>query len=168
MPVMNCKAAVRRNWHDNAENAFCICLRCGRPTLVHVLLAFQPRMRTTEIALERVNKACVNKHQNIAASVLCIFPRCPTIMCFHRFDDQTSLVECKPKTGRTNQIRVHLSHLGFPIIGDPTYNSSGQPSQSLGLGEPPMHLHAYRVKLTHPNTREPLEIETSLPEWAKV
>ena len=86
----------------------------------------------------------------------------------HRFDDQTSLVECKPKTGRTNQIRIHLSHLGFPIIGDPTYNSSGQPSQSLGLGEPPMHLHAYRVKLTHPNTREPLEIETSLPVWAKV
>lgn len=83
-----------------------------------------------------------------------------------RFDDQTSLIECRPKTGRTNQIRIHLSHLGFPIIGDPTYNSDGELSQSLELGEPPMCLHAYRLTLIHPNTKERLEIQTNLPSWA--
>lgn len=85
-----------------------------------------------------------------------------------RFEDQTSLVECKPKTGRTNQIRIHLSHLGFPIIGDPTYNSAGELSQSLELGAPPMCLHAYRVELTHPNTKENLEIQAGLPDWASL
>jgi RluA family pseudouridine synthase len=84
----------------------------------------------------------------------------------HRFEDQTSLVECKPKTGRTNQIRIHLSHLGFPIIGDPTYNSAGELTQALELGEPPMCLHAYRVELTHPITKEILKIQAGLPDWA--
>ena len=82
-----------------------------------------------------------------------------------RFEDQTSLIECVPMTGRTNQIRVHLSHLGFPIIGDPTYNSNGQLSQSLDVKAPPMCLHAYRVEFTHPATKEQLTIQAGSPAW---
>jgi RluA family pseudouridine synthase len=40
------------------------------------------------------------------------------------FDGSHSIVQCQPKTGRTHQIRVHLSHLGFPIVNDPLYNES--------------------------------------------
>lgn len=84
------------------------------------------------------------------------------------FDDQTSLIECTPTTGRTNQIRIHLSHLGFPIIGDPTYNTDCKPSQSLELGEPPMCLHAYRVEFTHPTTKELVKIQAGSPDWAMI
>ena len=71
-----------------------------------------------------------------------------------------------PKQDARIKIRIHLSHLGFPIIGDPTYNSDGELSQSLELGEPPMCLHAYRLALIHPNTKERLKVETNLPSWA--
>lgn len=91
---------------------------------------------------------------------------CTSFKLLQCFNDQTSLIQCKPKTGRTNQIRIHLSHLGFPIIGDPTYNSEGDLTQSLELGEPPMCLHAYRLEFIHPNTKEGLKIQTNLPNWA--
>ena len=84
-----------------------------------------------------------------------------------RFDDGTSIIECHPKTGRTNQIRIHLSHLGFPICGDPMYQSSGKASekQTLSISDPPMCLHAWKLGLTHPNTKQPFEIVAGKPAW---
>ncbi|MBP2620728.1 RluA family pseudouridine synthase [Streptococcus panodentis] len=63
---------------------------------------------------------------------------------------QTSLVNCQLKTGRTHQIRVHLSHHGLPIVGDPLYHP--QPQGRLML-------HAHRLTLTHPFTLEKLLVE---------
>ena len=57
----------------------------------------------------------------------------------------TTLIECKPQTGRTHQIRIHLSHLGFPIVNDPLYgkNDSGIYSKSGGRRDPnKLTLHA--------------------------
>lgn len=73
------------------------------------------------------------------------------------FDDYT-LLELTIKTGRTHQIRVHLSHIGHPIIGDELYE-----------GEAPdlinrQALHAYHIEFNHPMTDAPLVIEAPYPE----
>lgn len=81
-----------------------------------------------------------------------------------------SLLKVFPKTGRTNQIRLHLWDLGFPIIGDPTYLKDRQlgVNQTLALSDPPMHLHAKRISFLHPQTKESLEFETADPPWLRV
>jgi 23S rRNA pseudouridine1911/1915/1917 synthase len=72
-----------------------------------------------------------------------------------RFDG-TSLVEARPKTGRTHQIRVHLAAIGHPIIGDRFY---GKPSQLVAR----QFLHARRIVFAHPRTGERVEYEAPLP-----
>ncbi len=85
-----------------------------------------------------------------------------------RRDDGTTLLEAHPRTGRTNQIRLHLWHLGLPICGDPTYLPGLRLGavQTLPLGAPPLCLHAWRLKFRHPLTTEIVTFETGLPAWA--
>lgn len=83
-----------------------------------------------------------------------------------RYDDGTSLLICRPKTGRTNQIRIHLSHLGFPIQGDPAYNAQTK-TQTLTVDDPPMCLHAWKIELDHPETGERVAYEAPRPDWAQ-
>jgi RluA family pseudouridine synthase len=84
-----------------------------------------------------------------------------------RFADGTSLLEARPLTGRTNQIRVHLWHLGFPVCGDPAYRPGGTlgDSQTLAITEPPLCLHASRITLMHPVTRERVQFAAPMPAW---
>ncbi len=70
-----------------------------------------------------------------------------------------SLVECRLETGRTHQIRVHMSHLGHPIVGDPVY---GVKKEAFALNG--QLLHAYQVGFIHPRTGEYLEFSSPLPE----
>ena len=70
------------------------------------------------------------------------------IIRLKQFSDKTSLVRCKLKTGRTHQIRVHLSHHNLPILGDPLYNRKSKISRLM--------LHAFRLSFTHPLTLEKL------------
>lgn len=65
-----------------------------------------------------------------------------------QFPNQTTLVRCKLKTGRTHQIRIHLSHHRHPILGDPLYNTQSKTSRLM--------LHAFRLSFTHPLTLEKL------------
>lgn len=84
-----------------------------------------------------------------------------------RYDDGTSLVECQPITGRTNQIRLHLGHLGYPIVGDAIYSGEQQvATQTRAIDSPPMCLHAWRLTIRHPLSGDPITIEASLPDWA--
>ncbi len=73
--------------------------------------------------------------------------------------DGRSLVEVRPETGRTHQIRVHLAHLGHPIAGDAVY---GRAAGDLPLTR--QFLHAHRLAFRHPTTGERLELESPLPE----
>jgi RluA family pseudouridine synthase len=66
------------------------------------------------------------------------------------------LIEARPRTGRTHQIRVHLAESGLPILGDETYGGAS-PAATRGL------LHAARLELRHPVTGEPLRLESALP-----
>lgn len=79
--------------------------------------------------------------------------------------DGSSLLEARPLTGRTNQIRIHLWHAGFPIVGDPVYLPGGQRGdmQTLALGDPPMCLHAWQIAFTHPLNRERVSFTAGPP-----
>lgn len=74
-----------------------------------------------------------------------------------------SLVEAELKTGRTHQIRVHLAHAGFPIVGDDKYGSDTVRMQFAQWGFKRMFLHAARLRMRHPITEEWLELEAPLP-----
>jgi 23S rRNA pseudouridine1911/1915/1917 synthase len=67
------------------------------------------------------------------------------------------LVQCTLQTGRTHQIRVHMSHLGHPLVADATYG--GRPAAGLQR----QALHAYRLGLAHPVTGQGLEFRSVLP-----
>ncbi len=85
-----------------------------------------------------------------------------------RDEDGTSLLEARPLTGRTNQIRIHLWHAGMPILGDPVYLPGRQrgDTQTLAIGDPPMCLHAWKLAFRHPVTGNNLEFTAEPPEWA--
>jgi RluA family pseudouridine synthase len=85
-----------------------------------------------------------------------------------QLDDGTTLLEARPLTGRTNQIRVHCLHLGFPVVGDPAYRAGGKLGdvQTLGVDDPPLCLHAWKVSFTHPQTKQPMEFIAPPPAWA--
>ena len=69
-----------------------------------------------------------------------------------------ALVEARLETGRTHQIRVHLEAEGMPVAGDPVY---GRRRDDLGVGR--QFLHAARLSFPHPETGEPVEVESPLP-----
>ena len=75
-----------------------------------------------------------------------------------RYDDM-SLIECRLETGRTHQIRVHMSYIGYPVYGDPKYGKK-KDNQSHG-----QFLHAKKLGFIHPTTGEYLEFECPLPDY---
>ncbi len=85
-----------------------------------------------------------------------------------RFDDGTSLIEARPVTGRTNQIRAHLWHLGLPVCGDPYYLQNGATgtTQTSDVADPPLRLHSRSIRFVHPESQEPVTFEAPLPKWA--
>jgi 23S rRNA pseudouridine1911/1915/1917 synthase len=68
-----------------------------------------------------------------------------------------SLVEARPKTGRTHQIRVHMASIGHPVVGDTTYGNAAP-------GLPRQFLHAYQLGFQHPITSEGMEFTSELPD----
>jgi 23S rRNA pseudouridine1911/1915/1917 synthase len=77
-----------------------------------------------------------------------------------RLSDAT-LVEARPRTGRTHQIRVHLAAVGHPILGDRAYGGRGPDAERLGLTRP--FLHSWRIAFDHPITGGRVELEDPLP-----
>jgi 23S rRNA pseudouridine1911/1915/1917 synthase len=75
---------------------------------------------------------------------------------------RATLLEAVPRTGRTHQIRVHLSAVGHAILGDGRYGGGGDEARRLGLTRP--FLHSWRIGIDHPVTGERIELEDPLPE----
>jgi len=74
-----------------------------------------------------------------------------------RSSDEISLVECKLHSGRTHQIRVHLHHLGHPVLGDKVYGAK------FAKDFPRQMLHAWKLGFQHPRTGEWKNFEAALP-----
>jgi len=87
----------------------------------------------------------------------------------NRFENGEALIEAIPVTGRTNQIRVHLWHLGFPIVGDPVYKMNQQwgEQQTISLEAPPMMLHARQLTFADPRSESPRTFESPWPDWTR-
>ncbi|AMJ44344.1 RluA family pseudouridine synthase [Corynebacterium stationis] len=75
---------------------------------------------------------------------------------------EASLLDVHLETGRTHQIRVHMSAIGHPCCGDPMYGSDPNLSKRLGLIR--QWLHAVKIGFVHPGTGRWIEIETSYPD----
>ena len=73
---------------------------------------------------------------------------------------QFTYIECKLETGRTHQIRVHMSSIGHPILGDEIYGPAKCPFHLQG-----QTLHARILGITHPSTGEYMEFDAPLPEY---
>jgi RluA family pseudouridine synthase len=85
-----------------------------------------------------------------------------------RSPDGTSLLEARPLTGRTNQIRIHCAHLGFNVVGDAAYHKGdAAPRQTKELDEAPFCLHAWKISFTHPASGEAVSFTAPAPDWAK-
>ena len=76
--------------------------------------------------------------------------------------DRSSFLDVTLETGRTHQIRVHMAHLGTPVLGDRTYGGVGEVSRSLGLERP--FLHACKLAFPHPSDGSRIEVTDELPE----
>ncbi|MCU0830052.1 MAG: RluA family pseudouridine synthase [Rhizobiaceae bacterium] len=82
-----------------------------------------------------------------------------------------SLVECRLETGRTHQIRVHMAHLGHPLIGDPLYGKGFQtriatlpePVKALALAFKRQSLHAAHLTFAHPRSKKVMVFDTPPP-----
>lgn len=72
-----------------------------------------------------------------------------------------SLIECRLETGRTHQIRVHMSYIGYPVYGDPKYGWR-KDDQTYG-----QFLHAKKLGFIHPTINKYMEFESELPEYFK-
>jgi 23S rRNA pseudouridine1911/1915/1917 synthase len=94
---------------------------------------------------------------------------------FRELPDATalaSLVDCHLETGRTHQIRVHMAHIGHPLLGDTTYGAGFKTKANLLADDardivnrfPRQALHAYLLQFEHPRTGEVMHFEAPLPD----
>lgn len=81
-----------------------------------------------------------------------------TEYCVLRASETTSLIECRLHSGRTHQIRVHLHHLGHPVLGDKVY------APKRAKEHPRQMLHAWKLGFQHPRTGERISFTAPLPE----
>ena len=88
-------------------------------------------------------------------------PSVTHVKVIERFPKGYTLVELQLETGRTHQIRVHMSHLGYPVVGDYLYGGNNPwliDRQAL---------HAYKLEFKHPVTRKPVTVTCDLPDDIK-
>jgi 23S rRNA pseudouridine1911/1915/1917 synthase len=121
---------------------------------------------------DRMKQAIVPEHRDDARHAVTHFT---VVERFGLKPDGTamaSLVECRLETGRTHQIRVHMAHIGHPLIGDQDYgmafktkvNKLPEPLANTVRTFPRQALHAYLLAFAHPTSGEHMEFETELPE----
>ncbi len=122
-------------------------------------------------AADRVRRAVVPEHREDARHAVTHY----TVE--ERFGEEqdkfaaASLVECRLETGRTHQIRVHMAHIGHPLVGDPDYgqafrtkaNRLPEPLKNEVAAFPRQALHARLLEFSHPDTHLTMRFEAPMP-----
>ena len=139
---------------DRAYLALCWGLPAPPAGEIEGTIGRDPRDRKRMALVTRGGKAALTRYR--------------TLKTWHA---AVSLLECRLATGRTHQIRVHLSARGYPIVGDPVYlrripaaaRTVPEPARRALLDFPRQALHAARLGFAHPRTGAALSFETPLP-----
>jgi 23S rRNA pseudouridine1911/1915/1917 synthase len=139
---------------DRAYLALCWGLPAPPAGEIEGAIGRDPRERKRMALVTRGGKAALTRYR--------------TLRTWHA---AVSLLECRLATGRTHQIRVHLSARGHPIVGDPVYlrripaaaRTIAEPARHALLDFPRQALHAARLGFAHPRTGATLSFETPLP-----
>ena len=145
---------------------------CAKNDRAHVSLAEQIKEKTamrTYIAIVHGNiaeesgtiKGAIGRHPTERKQMAIVEGGKPAVTHFRvleRYGAYT-LVECRLETGRTHQIRVHMTSIGHPLVGDPKYGHRKNPFHIAGQA-----LHSKKLTLTHPRTRERMSFEAEVPE----
>ncbi|RPJ47161.1 MAG: RluA family pseudouridine synthase [Betaproteobacteria bacterium] len=118
------------------------------------------RKRVVDLPLEKRVQSSGDRRVNVGAEG----DHAVTIFRLERRVGPYSLLDAELKTGRTHQIRVHLAHLGYPILGDDKYGDFTLNKSLAKQGLKRMFLHSWRVAVRHPLSREKVVFEAPLPE----
>lgn len=143
--------------NDNAHNKLALQLKDHTMNRIYVALV-EGRIRADEGTID----APLARHpvERIKVAVVKDGRRAVThYKVLERFENNT-LVECKLETGRTHQIRVHMLHIGHPLVGDPVYGYKKQRFNLQG-----QMLHAKTLGFIHPATEKYMEFSSPLPEY---
>lgn len=135
------KPKLQKQFAERKTHKCYYALVCGRPkqphALINVPLTRNLKKPTTFIA-DKDGREAITEYKVIASN------------------DRFSLVELKPRTGRTHQLRIHMAHIGTPILGDPVYNPKSPKADR-------MYLHAYSLEITIPEGQR-MTFTALLPE----
>lgn len=82
---------------------------------------------------------------------------------YEKEKEKFSFLALKPKTGRTHQIRIHLKHLGYPIVSDEFY-AGRKTARADRKWCPRLFLHASKISFKHPGSKKPVSYESGLPQ----
>ena len=119
--------------------------------------------RVVDLALETFLTAAGERRVRVDGSGRASRTRFRLVRQWRDADPPAALLDAELETGRTHQIRVHLTHLGFPLAGDDKYGDFTWNRALVREGLKRMFLHAHRLRLTHPVSGEAIEIESPLP-----
>jgi 23S rRNA pseudouridine955/2504/2580 synthase len=136
--------------------------------LVGVAGRFRNEKQRVKLALAKRDAPDGGKRVSVSASG----QEAETIFRLRERREDMSLLEAELLTGRTHQIRVHLAHIGHPVLADDRYGDFELNRALRKRGLKRMFLHAARLEFTHPVTEEKLVIESPLPAdlkrfWAR-
>jgi 23S rRNA pseudouridine1911/1915/1917 synthase len=123
-------------------------------------------------AADRVRRAVVPEGRDDARHAITHFTVVERFGEAQREFATASLVECRLETGRTHQIRVHMAHIGHPVVGDPDYglafrtkaNRLSEPLKSRVNAFPRQALHAWLLEFRHPTTHLTMRFEAPIPK----
>ena len=123
---------------------------------IYLALVIGKLPKTTGVIEEKIGRHPVHR-QRMSATTL-RGRAAKTEYRIVRSSDRASLIECRLHSGRTHQIRVHLHHLGHPVLGDKVY------APRLAKDFPRQMLHAWKLGFRHPRTGEWRSFEAPLPD----
>jgi 23S rRNA pseudouridine1911/1915/1917 synthase len=152
----HCKLAKQFATHSLTRKYICFCYSTPHPSWGKI---------TTLIARDKNNRLKMSVSKNVGRNAVTFYK---TLQTFSQF---ASKIECELKTGRTHQIRVHMSHLKCSLIGDSLYKVKNYaiPNEIANFVNrfPRQALHAYFLEFVHPRSQKIMRFESDLPEDMK-